>query len=113
MCDGEETTRSITPLIFPKVKIMKNQGGGVQMKEYIEDNEIIQDYIGLYDKKEIVEERDDEDVDKNVRVESCSVCKVQFITAIGSSRMELEIGDIKICDNCYDGVEAARKTRKT
>ena len=47
MCDGEETTRSITPLIFPKVKIMKNQGGGVQMKEYIEDNEIIQDSLNL------------------------------------------------------------------
>ena len=83
------------------------------MKEYIEENEIIKDYIGLYDKEEIVEDVDDKYVDKNVRVESCSVCKVQFVTAMDSSRMELEIGDIKICDNCYDGVEAARKTRKT
>ena len=74
------------------------------MKEYIEENEIIKDYIGLYDKEEIVEDVDDEDEDGNAKVESCSVCEVMFVTSKESSRIELVIDKFKVCDRCYDKV---------
>ena len=87
------------------------------MKEYIERNEIvneiIEDYIGLYNPKQRVDEIDGEDVhDGNVKEESCSVCKVKFITSKESSMMELEIGEMKICHRCYDRIQDAIKEKR-